>query len=84
MFNSYLDAYFKYCKMAMDTTTVLNYRLPLLQSMASAPDTSWSLANWLEVNRMVSEKMIAFGQAYMLMAMGVAQLPYGKMPSTKK
>ncbi|MGB3222896.1 MAG: hypothetical protein WBB23_08855 [Desulforhopalus sp.] len=84
MFNSYMNAYLQYCKMVLDTTTVLNYRLPLLQDMASDPDTLWSQTKWFEINRMISEKMFAFGQANMLLAISVAQLPYGKLPSAEK
>ncbi len=70
--------------MVMDTTAVLNYRLPMLHSMATEPAIFWTSAKWFETNRMVSEKMFAFSQSYMLMVMNLAQLPYGRLPSAKK
>lgn len=79
-----MDAYFQYWKMALDTTTVLNYRLPLLNTMASEPAAAMNPLNWLEVNRMIGEKMMAFGQANMLLALSAAQLPYGKPLSVEK
>ncbi len=84
MFNPFVDAYFQYWKMALDTTAVLNYRLPMLHGMATEPAMLWSPAKWFEVNRMFSEKMFAFGQAYVLLAMNLAQLPFGKYPSAEK
>ncbi len=84
MFNPFLNAYFQYCKMAMDTAAVLNYRLPLLQSMASDPAMMWNPGKWFEFNNMLSEKLLAFGQSYMILAMNLAQLPYGKLPSAEK
>ena len=84
MFKPFVDAYFQYCKMAMDTAAVLNYRLPMLHSMASDPAILWSPVQWYEVNTMISEKLLSFGQAYMLLAMNLVQLPYGKLPSVEK
>ncbi len=84
MIKPFVDAYFQYCKMVMDTAAVLNYRLPLLQSLASDPDLLWGSTKWFEVNRMVSEKMYAFSEAYILWMTTIAQLPYGKIPSAEK
>lgn len=84
MVNPYIDMYYQYYKMALDTGSVLNYRLPLLHSMASDNAVLWSPAKWFEVNRMIAEKMFAFSQAYILFATNIAQLLYGKLPSEGK
>lgn len=83
MYNPWIDTYLRYCKMTTDTMTVLNHRLPILQEMTSNPAAAYDPLNWLELNRMVSEKMLAFGQANLMLAIGVAQWPLGKAMSAQ-
>ena len=84
MYNPLIGAYFRYCKMVTETVVVLNHRLPILNNIVSNPFAAYNPLNWLEVNRMVGEKMLAFGQANLVVAMNVMQLPYGRTLSARE
>lgn len=72
------------CKAVNDTLTVVNYRLALLNRMASNPGDAMNPLNWLEVNLMVTEKLIAVAEANVALAAGVASLPLDRPPSARQ
>lgn len=84
MLNLYYDAALAYWKIAADSAAVLGYRLPLLSRMASEPAAFWNVANWLEVNRMVSEKLLAYGEVNVVLLQNLLRARVDSVPTPEQ
>ena len=80
----YFKEFSQLLRMTNDTNEVVNHRLALMRDMAINPAEFANPTNWLELNRMVTEKVFAFGLANTQLWLSLSQLPPGKLPSASK